>query len=209
MMKRKPFPFKKVYDDPNWARNYAKRNEKRNRRITKTVLVKNLKEFGFENGRILDAGCGAGEVCFELAHAFPKARIVGIDLGEAILKLARELAENEGVDKQVTFQKGDVTKMEFKDNSFDVIISINVFHILDEPVKMVDEIERVLKPDGILFILAIRRSWIGYILPIFKTAYTTSEVKDVLKHSKLRKSEVSKTFWAWGIVAPGLSYKNR
>jgi len=202
-LKRKPYTFEKVFDDPKWAKSYAKRNEKRNRRITKTVLIKNLKDFGFETGVILDAGCGAGEVCVELAHGFPKAKIVGIDLGEPVLELARELAKKEGVENQVTFKTGDVTKIPFKNDSFNVVVSINVFHILDDPVLMLDEIERVLSPAGKLFILCIRRSWIAYILPIFKTAYTAPEVMETLKRSKLRKSEVSETFWAWGIVVSG------
>lgn len=202
-MKRKPFTFKKVINDPEYAKSYVKRNVKRNRKITKTVIIKHLKKFGFETGVILDAGCGAGEVCIELAHGFPKAKIVGIDLGEPVLNLARELAQKEGVEKQITFKKGDVTKIPFENDSFNVVVSINVFHILDDPVQMLNEIERVLAPDGQLLILCIRRSWIGYILPIFKTAYTASEVSEILKRSKLRKSEISETFWAWGIVVPG------
>ncbi|WP_455391806.1 class I SAM-dependent methyltransferase [[Eubacterium] cellulosolvens] len=207
-MKRKPFPFEKVIDDPDYAKTYTKRNEKRNRKITKTVIIKNLNEFGFKTGTILDAGCGAGEVCIELAHGFPEAKIVGIDLGEPLLKMARDGAKEEGVEKQVTFKKGDVTKIPFPDDSFNVVVSINVFHILDDPIQMLNEIERVLAPEGQLLILCIRRSWIGHILPIFKTAYTAPEVLEIVKRSKLRKSEVSETFWAWGIVVPGLHNKD-
>lgn len=205
--KREPYAFNKVVDESEQAKIYVKRHAKRNIKITKNVLVKYLKEFGFKKGRILDAGCGAGEVCIELARAFPKAEIVGIDLGEPILDLARDFAKKAGFAEQCAFQKGDVTKIPFEDDSFDVVVSLNVLHFLDEPVEMLGEIERVLGPDGILFVLCIRRSWIGYILPIFKTAYTTEEVKKILKRSKLRKSDISQTFWAWGIVVPGPKYE--
>ena len=68
-MQRVPDLYPKVLDDPGWAEKYAESSAKRNKAIAKS-FVRMLAESGFEKGRILDAGCCAGEVLIELARAF-------------------------------------------------------------------------------------------------------------------------------------------
>ena len=48
--------------------------------------------------------------------------------------------------------------MPFEDDSFDVVVSVNTFHVVDDPVAMLNEIERILKPEGILGLSCIKRS---------------------------------------------------
>jgi ubiquinone/menaquinone biosynthesis C-methylase UbiE len=76
--------------------------------------------------------------------------------------------------------------MPFRDACFDVVVSVNTLHVIDDPVAMLDEIERVLAPDGILLISDIKRSWLSLFKPALKMAYTPAEVEQFLEHSRLR-----------------------
>jgi ubiquinone/menaquinone biosynthesis C-methylase UbiE len=162
-----------------------------------------LVEGGFEKGRILDAGCGAGEVLIELAHAFPKAKLVGVDLSQPLLDAARSSAQHAGLSDRVTFEKGDVQAMPFEDGSFDVVISLNMLHYVDYPVAMLNEIERVLAPGGMFGLGAIKRSWLAFIWPIFRMAYNAAEARELLRQSKLRTWELKESFLVLTVAAGG------
>ena len=54
--------------------------------------------------------------------------------------------------KNVTFQKADITKLEFADASFDKVVAGNVIHLLPEPEKALSELKRVTKPEGTIII---------------------------------------------------------
>lgn len=84
--------------------------------------------------------------------------------------------------------------MPFENESFDAVISLNVLHVVDDPIAMLNEIERVLAPDGIAFISDIRRSWLGLLMPILKTAYSPGEVAQLLQRSRLRHSTLHDQF---------------
>ena len=149
-------------------------------------------------------GCGSGEVAIELAIEFPKVTVTGSDLSEPMLEMARASAENAGLSERVLFKKGDIQSMPFEDKSFDAIVSLNTFHVVKDPILMVNEIERVLAPDGCLMVTDIRRSWLCLFMPILKTAYTSTEAREVLSHSRLRRYEfLQGRFWlAFSIARP-------
>jgi ubiquinone/menaquinone biosynthesis C-methylase UbiE len=204
MMKRKPVE-PKIPKNQLEAQKYAKSSEKRGKRMGKDFAV-GLKRIGFEKGRILDAGCGSGEVAIELAAAFPEAEVVGADLSEPLLEMARKSAAD--LFHNLSFEREDVQALSFEDDSFDIVVSVNMLHVVDDPVAMLNEIERVLKPTGILGLGDNKRSWAGYFVPALKSAYTAEEAKDILQKSNLREWEFTEAFFWFSLKAGGKRNRN-
>lgn len=196
-MKRVAIP-EKILHDPEEVKKYAASSARRGQRLGR-LFVKLLTQMGFGQGRILDAGTGSGEIPLQLASAFPEAEVVGLGSSEPLLELARSSAEEAGLSRRLSFKKGDIQAMPFDDNSFDVVVSLNMLHLADDPVAMLDEIERVLSPAGILLLSDIKRSWLGLFISIFKAAYTITEFKELLHHSKLRPGKLRESFLWLGI----------
>jgi len=101
-----------------------------------------------QNKKVLDYGCGNG-----IHSIFPAKmgaeRVIGIDLSEKSLEIARERAKKEGVEEKIEFLKMDCEKMDFPDNYFDIIFDGGTFSSLDLN-KAYPELMRILKPDGYL-----------------------------------------------------------
>ena len=97
--------------------------------------------------KVLDYGCGNG--VHSIFPAQEGAEVVGIDLSESSLKIAQERAKKEGVEDKVKFLVMDCEKLEFPDNSFDMIFDGGTFSSLDLE-KALPELIRVLKPEGTL-----------------------------------------------------------
>lgn len=96
--------------------------------------------------KILDVGTGSG--FFAILLAQKGHEVIGIDLSEEMLKMARGLSLERNLD--ITFLQMDSEALDFFDESFDVIISRNVMWTLENPKKAYEEWMRVLKKDGIL-----------------------------------------------------------
>ena len=177
-----------VFQNAEYAERYAESSAKRNKKIAR-MFTKWLAQQGFEEGRILDVGCGSGDIAIEIASAFPRAKIVGMDLSEPMLKIAQSAAEKADVPDRVSFRKGDAKSMPFEDKSFDVVISLNTFHLVDDQVGMLNEVERVLKPNGLLLVTDIRRSWMRLFYRHLKDAPTAEQAKEIASKSKLRNHQ--------------------
>lgn len=106
---------------------------------------------------ILDVGCGTGNFSIKLAEK--GCKVIGIDLSEEMLSIAREKAEEKGLD--IEFYKMDVYDIGFENNGFDAVFSMAAFEFIKEPQKAYDEMFRVLKPGGQLLIGTIHAnsSW--------------------------------------------------
>jgi ubiquinone/menaquinone biosynthesis C-methylase UbiE len=125
-------------------------------KIQNRILDYVLDHLEFKNGRMLDIGCGNGALTIKAAKKFPSAHITGIDYWGPVWNFAKEQcernAELEGVLDRVVFQKGDASKLDFPDESFDGAVSNFVFHeVKSQPDKrkLVREALRVVKTGGI------------------------------------------------------------
>jgi hypothetical protein len=62
---------------------------------------------------------------------------------------------------------------------------------------MLNEIKRVLKPNGYLFIKDLRRSWLGIFESEIKSAFSLNEAKKLIRQAKLRRGTFSKSILWW------------
>ncbi|MGH7166540.1 MAG: methyltransferase domain-containing protein [Nitrospiraceae bacterium] len=97
---------------------------------------------------LLDCGCGPGTITLGLAEAVSPGHVVGLDLEESQIDLARSLAEERGL-KNVEFKVGSVYELPFLQHSFDVVFAHALFEHLGDPLAALAELRRVLKPGGV------------------------------------------------------------
>ena len=107
--------------------------------------------------RGLDAGCGIGLQALLLAEAVgPAGHVTGLDLSPKHLGFAREMVETAGLSGRVSFREGDVRSLPFDDQTFDWAWSADCvgYGPQPEPLPLVKELARVVKPGGTVAILA-------------------------------------------------------
>ena len=96
---------------------------------------------------VLECACGTGLITTSTA---PKTHhYVATDFSKNMLKKCMKKMKGQ---YNTEFKFADITKLEFEDNSFDKVVAGNVIHLLDDPVKAMKELERVVKPNGLLII---------------------------------------------------------
>jgi len=109
------------------------------------MILNFLKSKIDKKGRILDAGCGEGR--FSKYFIENRANITSMDFSEEYIRIAKKNI-NKG-----KFVIGSVTKLPFKDNSFDYIFSVDVLQHVPDLEKAIKEFFRVLRKGGTLIIV--------------------------------------------------------
>ena len=100
--------------------------------------------------RILDVGVGTGHMAFDMAKAtIGHNEIVGIDISDDMLNTCRERCADL---PNVSFEMADLYDLPFDEESFDVVLSVQVFEYLEDVQKALLELHRVLKPGGRLIL---------------------------------------------------------
>ena len=105
--------------------------------------------------RVLDVGTGTGEAALFLAREFPTAGVRGVDVSEAMIKLAQAKVGLDP-DGRIAFRVADASNLPYDDESFDLVAQLNM-------PPFFAEIARVLRPGGSAIVAA---SW-GAATPFF------------------------------------------
>jgi ubiquinone/menaquinone biosynthesis C-methylase UbiE len=138
------------------------------------VIKKITQEINTTHKSILDVATGTGSLAIDLSHSAEK--VVGIDLSSKML----EVAEGKRKNGNLSFRQMDASKMEFDDETFDIVTISLGLH--DMPIEIrtlvLKEVKRVLKKDGKLFILEydlpknnLLRSLSPHFINVFESKY--------------------------------------
>ncbi|GAB3994245.1 hypothetical protein GCM10029992_08080 [Glycomyces albus] len=118
--------------------------------------------------RILDVGCGNGTYTRRLRAAFPGAEVIGVDLAAGILETVPEPTV-----------VADATDLPFEDDSAQVVLAMHMlYHVPDIPAAL-DEFQRVLAPDGVLFVSTLAADDKAEYVPIWQEASKTALATEV------------------------------
>lgn len=109
-----------------------------------------IEKMGCQAGdRVLEVGVGTGLSLTQYAEG---VEVVGIDVSPDMLEHARERLSDEQRSR-ITLTEMDAQAVDYPDDSFDKVVAMYVVSVAPDPKKVVDEMKRVCKPGGELFIV--------------------------------------------------------
>jgi ubiquinone/menaquinone biosynthesis C-methylase UbiE len=108
-------------------------------------------------GEAADLGCGPGQLVIELARRAPGLHVTGIDLAEEMIARGQDKARRTGISERVSFRRGNAQQIPFPGASLDLVVSTLSLHHWSDPVAVLDEVARVLRPGGSFLIFDLRR----------------------------------------------------
>jgi 2-polyprenyl-6-hydroxyphenyl methylase / 3-demethylubiquinone-9 3-methyltransferase len=110
--------------------------------------------------RVLDVGCGGGLLSEEFAKK--GAFVTGIDISKNSIEIAKNHALESKL--EIDYKKGSAEDIPEKDNSFDVVICADCLEHVEDLDKVISEISRVLKSDGLFCYDTINRTFLSLIV---------------------------------------------
>lgn len=118
---------------------------------------------------VLEFGCGTGSTALE--HAAHVAQIEATDVSAAMIDIGREKAERAGIDN-VRFRQSGVEEFDAPDGSYDMVLALNLLHLLSDRRAALAKIHRLLKPGGIFIsstvCLADRNWYLRPVIPVLQ-----------------------------------------
>ena len=139
-----PFPPEPILDEPppgyNWRWNWQA-----------AYSFCTGQKHTTDNIRILDAGCGSGVSTEYLVHLNPEATVIGIDLSEGTLAVAKERCQRSGATR-VEFHHLSLFDTDQLEGEFDLINSVGVLHHTSDPIRGIQALANKLAPGGLLHI---------------------------------------------------------
>lgn len=147
-----------VNDPPNWnsfgranaSEKWRKQSAAMGSGFTQAIVEAAQVQSGM---RVLDVACGTGEPGISLAALASPGEVVGIDISEGPLEIARRRAAQRDL-RNIEFQQADAHNLPFPENSFDRVTSRLGVMFFADLGKALPEMYRVLKPNGLVALLA-------------------------------------------------------
>jgi len=160
-----------------------------------------------QEGKLLEIGPGPGYISIEIAKLLPKMEVIGLDISDTMIEIAKMNADEYGLSERIEFRKGDASKMPFEDSSFDFVTSSGSLHHWKNPAQVFNEIYRVLKPGCRALISDLRKDtpkekikeWANIIdskimrwglKHSFGESYTAQQIEKIINDSQFTKFEI-------------------
>jgi ubiquinone/menaquinone biosynthesis C-methylase UbiE len=138
-----------------------------------------------ERGRLLDLGCGAGQMVIALAEAQPAlTELVGVDIADARVALAnRVLTERyPHLTTRVRFACAPADRvLPFEDRSFDVVVATVVLEFVEDVFTAVDEMARVCRPGGCTVVTVANVCYVKHVASLLlgRVPRTSSPTREI------------------------------
>lgn len=162
---------------------------------------------GINSGHVLEVGPGPGYLGLEWLKKTEGTKLTGLDISPDMIAIANRNAGEYGLTDRVEYVKSSGEKMPFEDNNFNAVFTNGSFHEWAQPEKTLDEIWRVLKPGGNLFISDLRRDmgpfikgfmWLATrpkkirpgLLTSIAAAYTPPELDQLMSRTPFREPTI-------------------
>ena len=135
-----------IYDDPDFFAGYSSLErfgvgwERVSEHADLLALLPDVKD-----GRVLDLGCGAGQLARYLATR-GAAEVIGVDVSERMLELARA----QWAHPRVSYQRMAIEEQAFAPGRFDLVVSVLALHYVDDYRGLIGRIATWLTPGGVL-----------------------------------------------------------
>jgi ubiquinone/menaquinone biosynthesis C-methylase UbiE len=172
------------------------------------IETNDIIQSGITEGLALEIGPGPGYLGLEWLKSTEGTRLKGLDISADMIAIAERNAQEYGLTSRVEYVRSSGNKMPFDSTMFDAVFTNGSLHEWEDPKNTLNEIWRVLKPGGRLFISDLRRDmfflmrWFLYIatkpkkirpglISSINAAYIPSELKDLIKDTKLANCAVT------------------
>ena len=159
-----------------------------NKMVNETIAVK-------DNDRVIDIGCGTGNLIKKMASQISDAYIEGVDFSPTMVSIARKKNKNLISEGKVNIVEGDFNTLPHQNESFDKVCSVNTIYFWPNPEIIAQKMSKILKPDGFVVIALedIEQLKQRNLNPNVFRLYKTEKVKDLLSESGFRKDVDIKT----------------
>ena len=192
-----------------WLTRWYDKNTREKRIGEMQEYAKEVKRHLNDNTNVLEIAPGPGYFSIELAK-MGNFNITGMDISADFIEICKTNAKRENVN--ITFLQGNVSAMQFEDNTFDFVFCSAAFKNFKEPIAALNEMYRVLKSNGIALIIdmnhdisndmlieeATKISKSGFERWFIKTtfkrlckgAYSKTELENMIKQISFNKNEI-------------------
>ncbi|MCX2680056.1 class I SAM-dependent methyltransferase [Galbibacter sp. EGI 63066] len=156
-----------------------------------SMTRKTLEHLSLEdNDKILELGHGNANHLTEIFNKASDLQYFGLDISELMKQEAENFSIEHHFNQKSTFQLYDGTNIPFSDHSFDKIFTVNTLYFWEKPNDLLNELKRVLKPNGILCITFVDKETMNR-LPFTDYGFTKYDQNTFSK--LIEKSELKLT----------------
>ena len=155
---------------------------------------------------VLDVGCGAGVEVVRFARG--GARVIGVDLSEQAVRLARQNLQHQGLGAKLLIADGE--RLPLGDESMDFVFAHGVVQYAADDRRLVEECRRVLRPGGLaLFQVYNRRSWLHVLSKVMKVPLEHEDAPVLRRYSLGEFRRLLAGFRSVDVVAERFPVKSR
>ena len=173
---------------------------------------------GISKGSAVEIGPGPGYLGLEWLKKTDNTRLTGIEISNAMIKHAEKNSRDYSLQDRVKYIEANALSIPLPDSSSDSVFSSGSLHEWENPLTVIDNIYRILKPGGKLFISDLKRNLSSAVTIIFyltvkgknmkkglissiKASYTKDELKRIMSSSLFNSFEVRENIFGINITA--------
>jgi ubiquinone/menaquinone biosynthesis C-methylase UbiE len=171
------------------------------------IETRDIIKSGITYGYVLEVGPGPGYLGLEWLNHTEDTKLKGLDISSEMVAVAERNAKEYGLSERVEYIQSSGEKMPFNDETFDAVFTNGSLHEWSQPQMTFNEIWRVLKTGGRVFISDLRRDmfllmkwfmWLNTkpkqirpgLITSINAAYTPDELRELVKGTALARCDV-------------------